>query len=153
LKEAPSFVTKKRKQYKKGAKYLGLKYEKRAQEHLEQTYGDRYVPGPWFKYFDKGDEELKWCQLDGLYIDVKRGLIVLVEIKLRHTSHAWWQLEKKYLPVVKHVFGLDFKYALVEFVKWYDGTEPYPVPISLRPCLADANERDFQVTIWRPRSR
>ena len=153
LTEAPTFVTKKRKVKKRGAKWLGIKYEQRAQAHLEELYGERYIPSPWFKYFDNGDERLKWCQPDGLYIDVKRGLIVIVEIKLRHTPRAWWQLEKKYLPVLRYVFGTDFKYALVEYTKWYDGTEPYPVPVSLRPSLADAQPGDFQVTIWRPKGR
>lgn len=138
---------------KKGAKWLGIKYERRAQEHLEEKYGEKYIPSPWIKYFDSGDERLKWCQPDGLYIDVRRGLVVIVEIKLRHTPLAWWQLEMKYKPLIEKLFGPEFKVALVEFVKWYDGTSPYPVPVSLRPSLADGRPGDFQVTIWRPRGR
>lgn len=151
LTSPPQFASKERKVPKRGAKYLGILYERKAQQHLTQTYGERYIPSPWFKYFDTGDERLKYCQPDGLYIDIKRGLIVIVEIKLKHTPAAWWQLEKKYLQVVRSVFGTQFKYALVEFVKWYDGTEPYPVPVHLKPTLYDATPKDFQVTIWRPK--
>lgn len=150
LQEAPSFATKKRKQRKKGAKYLGIKYEAKAQAYLLERYKGKYAPSPWFKYFDAGDESLKWCQLDGVYVDVKRNLIVLIEIKLKHTPAAWWQLQHKYLPVLKHLYGSKYKYALVELVKWYDGTEPYPVPVSLRPNIEDAKPGDFQVTIWKP---
>lgn len=138
---------------KRGAKWQGIKYERKAQEHLQKLYGERYVASPWIRYFDLVEEKLKWCQPDGIYFDVYRGLIVIVEIKLRHTPIAWWQLEKKYRPLVSHLFGPDFKVAVVEFVKWYDGTEPYPAPISLRRSLADARPDDFQVTIWRPTGR
>ncbi len=150
LSEPPAFATKKRKAKKKGAKYLGIKYEEKAQAYLLRKYKGKYAPSPWFKYFDAGDESLKWCQPDGVYVDVKRKLLVIVEIKLRHCPGAYWQLIHKYLPVLKHIYGVDFKYATVELCKWYDGTEPYPVAISLRPEVADAKPGDFQVTIWKP---
>ena len=136
---------------KKGAKYLGIKYEEKVQKLLLQEFKGKYAPSPWFKYFDAGDEKLKYCQLDGVYVDVKRNLIVLVEMKLRHTQAAWWQLQRKYLPVLRHVYGEKYKYALVEVCKWYEGTEPFPVPISLRPSVADARPGKFQVTICKPK--
>lgn len=150
LLEPPPFLKKKRK-CAKGAKRNGQKYEECAQKYLTEVYGNNYIPGPWFKFFDKGTEQLKWCQPDGLLIDVKRGLITIVEIKLKHTSRAWWQLEKKYLPVLKHIFGEDFKFAMVEMVKWYDCAETFPCEVTLRPHIHDARPTHFQVTIWRPR--
>ena len=151
LDSPPAFAVKVRRP-KKGAKYLGIKYEEKVQKFLLKEYKGKYAPSPWFKYFDSGDENLKWCQPDGIYVDLKRKLIVIVEIKLRHTSAAWWQLERKYLPVVRHLYGEDYKYALVEVCKWFDGTEPFPVPISLRADLADAKVGSFQVTICKPRN-
>jgi hypothetical protein len=136
----------------KGAKRNGQKYEVKAQEYLKELYGNKYIPSPWFKFFDRGTEQLKWCQPDGLLIDLRRGLITIVEIKLKHTPRAWWQLEKQYLPLMKHIFGEDFNYALVEFVKWYDPSTAFPCEISKRAYIHEARPSQFQVTIWRPKS-
>jgi hypothetical protein len=121
------------------------------QIELDLRHGKKYIPSPWFKYFDEGSEKVRWCQPDGLYIDVRKGLIVLVEVKLKHTATAWWQLEKKYLPVVRKVFGNDFRYALVEVVKWYDPMIPFPVNVIMRDWIPDAKPGKFQVTIWNPK--
>ena len=135
----------------RGAKKKGVIYESLAQRHLQEVYGDAYIPSPWFKYFDAGEEKVKWCQPDGLLIDVKRGLITIVEIKLKHTANAWWQLQFKYFPVVKKVFGDLFSYPFVEVVQWYDTSNIFPVSYTLRGDLREASPSGFQVTIWNPK--
>ena len=126
-------------------------YETKAQQRLLDLYGECYIPSPWFKYFDLAEEKVKWCQPDGLLIDIHKGTITIVEIKLKHTPNAWWQLQFKYLPVVKKVFGDTFTYPFVEFVQWYEKGHSYPVPFELRGDLEDAKSGGFQVTIWNPK--
>lgn len=126
-------------------------YEAKAQAYLCNLYGDAYIPSPWFKYFDSGIEKVKWCQPDGLLIDIKKGTITIVEIKLKHTIGAWWQLQHKYLQVVKEVFGNSFSYPFVELVQWYDAETQYPVPIELKGDVHKARQGRFQVTIWNPK--
>lgn len=133
-----------------GVRRQGIKYEQRAHEWLLGLYPQKYVPSPWFQFIDDTSNKIQWCQPDGLLIDVRAGRIVVVEIKLKHTSDAWWQLYHKYLPVVHHTFGPLFKYCAAEVVKWYDCAIPFPGDIAMGPDPAAAPGHLPQVTIWKP---
>ena len=139
-----------------------------------------YIPGPWFRfapaapYGGSGARNLpqsqpwlrfaqllpagarsrswSWCQPDGLDIDIRRGLITIVEFKLQHTSAAWWQTRQLYEPVVKAVFGAaQWAFSIVEIVKWFDPDTAFPERFSFIPSLADARPGAFHVHIWNPR--
>lgn len=130
---------------------MGQIYEAKVHTALSEQYGKRYLASPWFHYWDESANKARFCQPDALYIDVERGRIIIVEIKLKHTSDAWWQLRKKYEPVVKKAFGGDFSYAVAEVVRWYDPMLAFPEEVIMRPEIAFARPRGFQVTIWNPR--
>lgn len=121
-KHAPSFA---RKGSRKGAKGAGVRYEERVQQVLLTDYYSSYLPSPWLRFVD--DHGVRWCQPDGLIIDVSGGRITIVEMKTSHTGEAWWQLHKLYLPVVRELFGADFEYRCLEVVRYYDPTTLFPL--------------------------
>lgn len=107
-----------------GARAAGIRYEKKVHEELLKQYPKHYLPSPWFRFYDAHGK--RWCQPDGLFVDVAEGLLTIVEMKHHHTGEAWWKLQKLYLPVVRHVFGPDWRYACLEIVRWYDPEELFP---------------------------
>lgn len=107
-----------RNEKRKGAKANGQRFEKRVHATLLERYPTRYVEGPWICYRDRADNRLCHCQPDGLYIDIEKGLIVVIEVKLKHGILAYQQLAR-YMPMVEHIFE-DFEIRGIEVVKWFD---------------------------------
>lgn len=131
----------------KGARRLGVKYEGFVQAQLLDQYEEKYIPSPWLKYREINDEKFHWAQPDGLLIDLRSGLIIIVEIKLRHTSDAWWQTQMKYLPLLKKLFGDDFSFGIMEVVKWYDPAVAFPVNYRMLPQIHYLRANEFGVHI------
>lgn len=127
----------------------GIRYERKVQEHLSNCYGDLYHPSPWFYFETEGRR--RWCQPDGLLLDPWAGRITICEVKYQHTSDAWWQLQRLYLPVISAAFppGL-WSVACLEIVKWYDPATVFPEPVALvaRPDQCPPAPR-LGVHIWR----
>lgn len=123
----------KRKRYTPVQK-LGLGFERKVQQALYDRYPN-YIPSPWLRFRERSAARLgrgwRWCQPDGLFIDYDSGRLTLVEIKLRHTSNAWWQVRRLYEPVLAHLFGPHWTIIPIEVVRWYDGTTPFPEPLGL----------------------
>lgn len=119
---APSFAD--RGHMVRGARAMGIRYEKRIQQELLARYNEYYIPSPWFRFYDAYGQ--RWCQPDGLFVDIPGGIIIIVEMKHHHTGEAWWKLHKLYLPVVRKVFGPNWKYYCLEIVRWYDSSELFP---------------------------
>lgn len=109
------------------ARKRGILYEKAVHAKLFGLYLKYYVTNPWFCFVD--DCGTRWCQPDGLLIDIKQGIIVIVEVKHSHIGEAWWKLHKMYLPVVRKVFGPLFSYRCVEIVRYYNAAEPFPLEV------------------------
>lgn len=140
----PSFV---RTGRRRGRRADGLRYEKKANEHL-CSLSDLYLPGPWIIYVVAGKPY--WCQPDGLNLDYKRGVVTIVEVKLNHTAEAI-KLRDVYEPVVRRIFQRpQWGVKLVEVTRWYDPDVPFPEATSLcaRPFEHMANS--IGVHIWRP---
>lgn len=100
--------------------------------------------------FKEKGKRVRWCQPDGLLIDVLAGVITILEMKYQHTAQAYWQLHGLYLPVVKRVFGPSWTYKLCEVTKWYDPAIPFPTPISMQPDVKKCKAGIVNVHIWRP---
>ncbi len=107
-----------------GRKAAGKRYERLASEMLLEIYPEHYVPHPWLRFQDAGG--YRWCQPDGLLIDVAAGRIVIVEMKLSHTADAWWQLKKLYLPVLRVLLPPRYRIGMLEVCKWHDPTIRWP---------------------------
>ena len=124
-------------------------YEARVHEHVKAAYGGAYVPNPWFQYQDAAESRVRYCQPDGLLFDARLQRLVIVEVKLRHTAKAWWQLRHKYGPILKAVYPwMDIAYC--EVVQWYDIGTDFPESVDLRPRINMARTDEIQVTIWKP---
>lgn len=108
-----------RNEIRTGAKAAGQRYERRVHAALLERYPQNYVPGPWISYREDDISRVNFCQPDGLYIDIRKGLIVIIEVKLKHGRRAWEQLNDLYLPCIQHIFH-DFEVRLIEVVKWFD---------------------------------
>jgi hypothetical protein len=133
-----------------GRRAAGIRYERKAQEYLQYMFPDTYVSSPWLAFKCSYTEKSRWCQPDGLVIDVPRGIITCVEIKYNHTSDAWWQTKQLYAPVLRKVFRPElWQIQFCEVVKWYDPSIRFPEPIQLTMNI-DQPSSKFKVHIWRP---
>lgn len=144
--QPPPFI--RRRRYT-GRRAVGVSYERKAQAHLEYLFPETYVPSPWLYFKSAGSSKFRWCQPDGLIIDVLRGIVTCVEIKHSHTSDSWWQTRKLYLPVLQKIFPADlWELQVCEVCKWYDVAIDFPEPIELTTDV-DRPSRKFKVHIWR----
>jgi hypothetical protein len=126
-----------------------VKYEEKVQVLLGSRYGSAYIPSPWFQYQEREETRVRYCQPDGLLFERKLQQITIVEVKLRHTDKAWWQLRHKYGPILQHIYPW-MRIAFCEVVQWYDVAIPFPEAIELRPRVGLARPDEIQVTIWKP---
>lgn len=137
-----------REQHRRGRKAEGIRFERKAQAHLE-SLSDFYLPSPWILFISGGRPH--WCQPDGIHFDLDRGTITIVEIKYSHTAEAHRQLRKVYAPVLARLFPPDlWTFRLVEFVKWFDPSVPFPETPCLTPYPFDHRNDQIGVHIWRP---
>lgn len=137
-----------RKRRYTGRRLEGVRYEKKAHGYLEEFYGERYLASPWIRFFAGG--VWRWCQPDGLLLDLERGRITIVEMKYQHTSDAWWQVRWLYQPVLAAMFPPElWQFDACEVVKWYDPATLFPEKVVLAQEVGLAHTA-FKVHIWRP---
>jgi len=106
------------------------------------------ILGPWFIFQANGHPERRWCQPDAMIVNIRTGLITLVEIKLRHTSLAWWQLRHLYTPVIRTLFPApNWEIAMVEIVRWFDPNIAFPERFKMLPDLTKVTSQGFHVHI------
>jgi len=130
----------------------GIRYERQAHQYLIKKFGTGYAPGVWFRYLEEGATKPRFCQTDGIWIDPKAGRIVIIEIKLRHTSVAWFQLNEQYYPIIRHLFPESmWKIGLCEVVAWYAPNVPIPGTVKLLSDPRKALPGAYGVHIWNPR--
>jgi hypothetical protein len=112
------------------------------------------IPSPWlvFKSGDRNSRD-RFCQPDSLLVDTERKHITIVEIKLQHTSAAWWQIRQLYEPVLRRIYT-NYTFSAMEIVKWLDPQTPFPETFFYAESVFDQNsEAKFGVHIFDPRGR
>jgi len=145
----PPFI--KPTKHKRGVRRQGVLYERKVQEHLLGRYPGGYIAAPWIRYRDANQTEERWCQPDGILVNLLAGLVTIVEVKLRHTDLAWFQLHELYDPILRRVFkDGDWRFRHAEVVRWYDPSIPFPGRHYLRPRIDLARENETCVVIWTP---
>ena len=60
----------------------GRRYERKIQEYMLAEYPDFYVSGPWFNF--NYSNSSRWCQADGLLVELRRGLVPVIDLTPRH---------------------------------------------------------------------
>lgn len=146
LSNPPSFV---RRPKRTGSRGRGIKYEERAKKYLERVFGYEFVPGPWLVFTN--ETGTRYCQPDGLRIDVQRGLITIIEIKYAHTDGAYYQLHALYHPVLRAAFGRQWEFRMLEVVRWYDPRTNFPGHHTLAKDVKSLAPNTTNVHIYRPR--
>lgn len=104
------------------SKKAGLLYQKKVAKRLVAEFGAAATIEPWFRFRSRGSEKWRYCSPDALLM--WHGNVIIVETKITHTPHSWYQLAQLYKPVVQAHLGLVP--LLVSIVKSYDPATPYP---------------------------
>lgn len=145
----PAFIKRSRA---RGAKARGVSYERKAHVYLRECLIGKpdaeYLQSPWVEFEDSTGR--RWCQPDGLLLDHKSKVCIIAEIKYRHTSDAWWQLWRLYLPVVRAIFK-EYKHACLEVCRWHDPQTPFPAHYTFTPEATTIPQPNVTaVHIWNP---
>lgn len=135
---------------RRGKAREGLKYEKLVHKEFDKRYSSSYVPSLWLEYETALDSYLHRCQPDGLLFNFPAGKIIVIEIKLKHTKQAFFQLRNLYLPVLAKMFPPNlWELVPCEVVKWFDPNTPFPIPVQLcRDPSYATNGKKFHVHIF-----
>lgn len=121
-------------------------YEQRGSDYYLDKFGIlRYIPGQWFQY-QLENNQIKFCQTDGLLFTPEQKHVLIIEFKYKHTPQAYRQIEEKYVPVIGRVLR-GWSISTVEVVKWYDPSTPFPVPVSLKEDITETKPNEFGVHI------
>lgn len=136
------------------AKRRGKVFEKRALSALEEAgLFDLFVSSPWMK-FEEPRSASRICQPDalGFHEGPKGPVATIIEIKLRHTILAYWQLRRLYEPVVKAAFP-HYEIRVCELTQAFDPSVPWPEDVVFIQELEDLRRippASFGVLQWRP---
>ncbi len=109
---------------------------------------ERYIPSQWFS-FQRFGQKKEFCQTDGLLFTPKQMKVLIVEVKYKHTPGAYWQLEDKYLPIIRWLFR-DWEISTLEIVKWYDPSTQFPTKVILKKDILSVSPNEFAVHIMTP---
>lgn len=142
--QAPPFIKPKKV---RGAKYQGIRYEKKVQAHLLEKYDEHYIDSPWIVYWKKDSGRKYWCQPDGLLIFPEEAKIIICEIKYSHTLKAKQQLFGLYLPVIRSLFSDSWDIRCCEIVKWIDPHDTSAKEVKMREQITDSAQGCWNVHI------
>lgn len=135
----------------RGVRRQGQIYEARWQEYAEQRF-DYYLRSPWLVFkTESRPHTWQWCQPDGLLFQPEKLSIIVVEVKLKHTADAFWQVERLYLPILSKVFeGRKWRFRKLEVVKWFDPASYFPCDPQLVQDPELTPRTGMGVHIWKP---
>lgn len=129
------------------AQRAGLAYQRKVGRYLESSRKDWILlVGPWLAYSDLGSRR-RFCQPDFI-LDCGGGLAVVVEVKLRWTPLAWWQLKKLYLPVLSATKKWQTIIPLC-ISRSFDPAEPAPEVPYFCDDIFDARPDSFNLLVVR----
>lgn len=134
-----------------GAKAAGLAYQRKVEAWLGGLVPRGGLGGvectPWFRYLDDS-RKYRFCSPDVIVGSRGGGSLGVVEIKLRWTSDAWWQLRRLYLPVLRVAHPNKELFPLV-ICRSYDPSVRIPEEVNLCDHPADAKLDAFNVLVWK----
>ena len=135
-----------------GAKRAGLLYQSKVEAWLRDSVASGnscFVDcGPWFCYSDESGRR-RYCQPDALVRAPSAGSVGIVEVKIRWTSDAWWQLRKLYEPVLRVAKPAYEIFALC-ICRSYDPAISIPERVNLCDTFAEVLPGCFNVMVWKP---
>lgn len=129
------------------ARLAGLRFEEKVQGFFLSHYPN-YSAEPHIRY-----KEVKhWRNAfpDGLMLLSDRSIIF--EIKRQHMPEAWWQLRKRYQPLLEHHRVQPVQ--VIEVVKDFDLQMPFPEDVDVLTLdefprlLREPHSSRFSVLVW-----
>ena len=129
---------------KRGRKGAGLRFERKACDHLMSRY-PFFLPNLAIRYRDSAGSGV--CIPDGLLFREKE--IIAFEMKLSHTRRAYYELSGLYKPVLERAFGLPVRIA--EVTRNYDPGDPFPVSFVICQDVGEflTSTATVGVVLWR----
>ena len=105
----------------------GARFEEKVVASLSAAYGTQFLAGLPFSFqtCSKRGRAIP----DGLLFSSDWKSVVVVEIKLRHSGDAWWQLERFYLPIVRESLR-PLNVTTLEVCRYYDPAVRLPRPVA-----------------------
>lgn len=131
---------------------LGVRFEAKVVKSLSSTYGNRFVSG--LPFFFQTCSTRGRAIPDGLLFAQTSRSLVLIEVKLRHSTDAWHQLERFYLPIVSEALW-PFRVSCLEICRYYDPSVRLPKKVAFVASAEEALETRecfHPVLIWDTRS-
>lgn len=129
------------------AQKAGLAYQKRIVKYC-QSPSWSVRAGEWYCYSDLGAKR-RYCQPDILLDSGILEPLVVVEVKLRWTALAWWQLRKLYVPVLQRVYPNVPAFVSLAICRSYDPAIQIPEKVNLCDDIFDAKPSAFNVLVVR----
>lgn len=130
---------------KSGAQKAGLAYQKRIGAFLNTNPSWSVAIGPWYIFVD-GSGARHYCQPDFLLWDEKKEKCIIVEVKVRWTADAWWQLTKLYKPVLRKAYP-DCGFCRLTICRSYDPHLPSPEEVYLPLSIVGSGFESFNVLV------
>lgn len=124
---------------------MGLTYEQRVIDVLSAIYGTDFRPAASILYEDRSG--VRMAIPDGL-LRINTTLVV-IEVKLTHTERAWWQLNRLYVPLLRHLVVPGTRIAAVEICRSYDPDVRFPSPSRLVTSLHSLPDNATGILTWK----
>lgn len=114
-----------RKVAKKDCIRKGLEFEADVQIYLDRFCGGAgktnaegwtHMPSKWIQYFDNN---VRYAQPDSLLVNDALQVVIICEMKLKHTPRSIPQLLEKYVPLVQKLFP-GYTVIPLEVYKFWD---------------------------------
>ena len=109
---------------KRGAAKLGLRFEKQVLDQLSLRFTDRLATGVpiSFQEFPLNGQYSRPSTAipDAFLLSADRKSLCVIEIKLRHSTDAWFQLGRFYLPLMRKILGGSHILKSLEICRYYD---------------------------------
>lgn len=133
---------------------LGLRFEGKVLKAIAALHQTCLITGVPISFQRKHGEFYRRAELaipDALLIHPASRTLLVVEVKLRHSTDAWLQLNRFYLPLLRKIVGDSLVLRAVEICRYYDPSVKLPVGKELILKLEDAFKikgEKHPVLIW-----
>ena len=126
----------------------GLRYERKAQDYLRRMFGVYFYDQPSIAFEDQRGQGI--AIPDGLAVG--EDFAAIFELKFQHMPESWWQLRRKYEPLVQWMWPQS-RIVLVEVCASIDPEMPYPerfeIVEDLEAYVAEAPSGALGVFQWK----
>lgn len=110
---------------KGNAQKAGHRFEKQVLDSLQKNFTDRLIFGVPLSFQESGSKNGFYQRPstaipDGLLLSRDKRILLIIECKLRHSTDAWFQLNRFYLPILRRAVGNSLILRALEICKYYD---------------------------------